>query len=101
MAFYRTVVYLWVTERGNSSPQTLAKDYEIADAISSYWANFIKCGNPNGDGLPVWPKSNDNYGYIELGDDFLGKNGVDEPLEKLILEFITREYQLMDGELYE
>lgn len=76
-------------------------DYEIADAISSYWANFIKCGNPNGEGLPVWPKSNDNYGYMELGDDFLGKNGVDEPLEKLILEFITREYQLMDGDLYE
>lgn len=30
-------------------------DHELASSISSYWANFIKNGNPNGENLPHWP----------------------------------------------
>jgi len=30
-------------------------DQELARTISTYWANFIKNGNPNGQGLPQWP----------------------------------------------
>jgi para-nitrobenzyl esterase len=29
-------------------------DKDLASTISSYWVNFIKSGNPNGPGLPVW-----------------------------------------------
>jgi para-nitrobenzyl esterase len=29
-------------------------DLEMEKLISSYWLNFIKTGNPNGDGLPEW-----------------------------------------------
>ena len=32
-----------------------AVDRELADAVSSYWANFAARGDPNGDGLPTWP----------------------------------------------
>lgn len=30
-------------------------DDALAHTISTYWANFIKTGNPNGKGLPQWP----------------------------------------------
>ncbi|HEV2354974.1 MAG TPA: carboxylesterase family protein [Puia sp.] len=30
-------------------------DYNLADEMSSYWANFVKTGDPNGVGLPQWP----------------------------------------------
>jgi para-nitrobenzyl esterase len=28
--------------------------------MSSYWVNFIKTGNPNGENLPVWPVDADH-----------------------------------------
>lgn len=33
-------------------------DYKIADTMSSYWVNFAKTGNPNGNGLPKWETYN-------------------------------------------
>jgi len=31
-----------------------ADDYKISDIMNTYFANFIKTGNPNGSGLPEW-----------------------------------------------
>ena len=31
-----------------------ATDRRVADQVSSYWVNFVKTGNPNGEGLPEW-----------------------------------------------
>jgi para-nitrobenzyl esterase len=30
-------------------------DYKVSLTLQSYFANFIKTGNPNGKGLPAWP----------------------------------------------
>ena len=32
-------------------------DYKVSATLQSYFANFIKTGNPNGAGLPTWPDS--------------------------------------------
>ena len=29
-------------------------DYELSKNMVSYWTNFMKNGNPNGEGLPEW-----------------------------------------------
>jgi len=37
-----------------SDPHTTRTDMEISEAMSTYWTNFAKYGNPNGKGLPMW-----------------------------------------------
>jgi para-nitrobenzyl esterase len=32
-----------------------ADDYKVSDVMLTYFANFIKTGNPNGEKLPEWP----------------------------------------------
>ena len=38
-----------------NNPQIKPADLEISDAMSTYWVNFAKHGNPSGKGLPQWP----------------------------------------------
>jgi para-nitrobenzyl esterase len=35
---------------GNPTPE----EKELARIMNTYWTNFAKTGNPNGDGVPVW-----------------------------------------------
>jgi para-nitrobenzyl esterase len=34
------------------------QDRKVARMLNGYWANFAKAGDPNGAGLPEWPKHN-------------------------------------------
>ena len=44
-------------------------DRSLADAISSYWVNFAKTGNPNAAPLPLWPKFTEvEPNVLNLGD---------------------------------
>ncbi|MBN2029866.1 carboxylesterase family protein [bacterium] len=44
-------------------------DYDLANAMSSYFATFTRTGNPNGSRLPEWPAYQDGkLEFMELGD---------------------------------
>ncbi len=48
----------------NSNPmmrntQITKADQDISEAMSTYWTNFAKYGDPNGKGVPVWPAFSD------------------------------------------
>jgi len=41
------------------NPQTTKSDLVISEAMGTYWTNFAKYGNPNGDGVAHWPNFSD------------------------------------------
>ena len=44
-------------------------DRRLADLFSDYFVNFIRSGDPNGAGLPVWEQSTDGTNVMLLGTE--------------------------------
>ncbi|WP_339625194.1 carboxylesterase family protein [uncultured Maribacter sp.] len=63
-------------------------DKTIEDALSSYWVNFAKTGNPNGGNLPIWNTYNKQSGNIMvIGDTTLSSK---EGFLKTELDFLGK-----------
>jgi para-nitrobenzyl esterase len=39
-------------------------DWAISDTVSTYWTNFAKHGDPNGPGVPAWPRFTGKGGQV-------------------------------------
>jgi para-nitrobenzyl esterase len=52
------------------------EDKKVAQILTTYWANFAKTGDPNGEGLPLWPEyntQNEEILYIQPDGNLVGK----------------------------
>jgi para-nitrobenzyl esterase len=56
-------------EQPGQRPWTDA-DHRMAGIMSSYLANFVKNGNPNGEGLPEWPQPAKGPAFIRFADGY-------------------------------
>ena len=43
-------------------------DRALSEQFSNYYVNFVRCGDPNSDGLPVWERSATGTELLHLGD---------------------------------
>jgi len=50
------IPYVFGNLTGRNGAAVAPKDQEVAKAMNAYWANFAKTGDPNGEGLPKWPR---------------------------------------------
>ena len=63
------LVYMFGTLKTRDWPW-IQTDHALSDAMVSYWANFVKHGDPNGESLPAWPPFTDAMDdmAMDLGD---------------------------------
>jgi para-nitrobenzyl esterase len=52
------VPFVFDTARAHYGAPLTEADEKVAQEMNTYWANFVKTGNPNGAGLPNWPAYN-------------------------------------------
>lgn len=70
-AFHTSEVPYFMDALAMSKRPFTDADHRIADRLSSYVANFIRSGDPNGPGLPAWPTvSKDAAMTMQVGDTF-------------------------------
>lgn len=67
-------------------------DTRLSDLMQQYWANFVRTGDPNGPGLPMWPAFREpERSYVELaGDGATVKQGLRRAQCDLYAENVTR-----------
>ncbi|SRR6266702_3662576 len=58
-------------------------DYTLSRTMLSYWANFVKTGNPNGPELPNWPRYADSTGNVLMHFDTRTEARPDERTSRL------------------
>lgn len=72
-------------------PFTIA-DTQLSETMLAYWVNFAKTGNPNGNGLPLWPGFSAKENKVILLDSTIssgihpGKEGVEYIYQKSIAQ---------------
>jgi para-nitrobenzyl esterase len=57
------IEYVFETLKSVEGASWTADDFKVSDEMSTYWTNFAKSGNPNGNGLPDWRPYNGQDGY--------------------------------------
>ena len=60
-------VYLYGNIPSESNLYT-ALDRSLSADMKGYFVNFVKTGDPNGEGLPAWPESDGSFKVLEFGD---------------------------------
>lgn len=81
------------SRRGATEPTP--EEEKLAQVMNSYWTNFAKTGNPNGEGLPVWPRY--NIQKEEILDIEVNGNVVAKPdPRKARLDVIEKAFKFRD-----
>ena len=67
-------------------------DYKVSETMESYFANFIKTGNPNGKNLPKWPANNASgiLNYINIDVTTKAQAADDRPRYLFLQQFDSK-----------
>lgn len=81
---------LGMRNRWHGDAPPTAEDRRMADIVTRYWVNFAKHGDPNGPGLPKWPRYERR---TDLLLDLSARISVHEPRRAAQLERLDEGYE--------
>lgn len=92
----RELFYVWDhLDMLHGQPEIKEKQRVLADKVGSYWTNFVKTGDPNGEGLPQWPPYGPGRMHMRIEADELGACGSHYPVgTELIKKMMERAAEL-------
>ena len=67
-AWHSSDLWYWFDTLDNGWRPWEEQDRRIASMMSDYLVNFVKTGNPNGEGLPVWESAQDSKKSLFIGE---------------------------------
>lgn len=88
-------VFNTLNARWGAPADATGEEKELARIMNTYWANFAKTGNPNGNGVPNWPLYNTQKEEI-LDIDVDGKVASNTDPRKAILNVIEKAFKKRD-----
>ena len=68
-AWHSSDLWYWFDTLDNGWRPWTERDRKLASLMSDYLVNFVKTGNPNGDGLPVWETAQKSKKALFLGEN--------------------------------
>ena len=96
MAYHSSELFFAFSSLRENFPPARAwkeADYRLADQMSTYWANFIRSGDPSGADreLPEWKDSSDGS-YMVFSDRPESHRGFMGILDSVISAFVQNNY---------
>lgn len=67
-AWHSSDLWYWFGTLRNCWRPMEEKDFSLSDEMTSYLCSFVKTGNPNTSGLPIWKKCTSAAEVMHLGD---------------------------------
>jgi para-nitrobenzyl esterase len=66
------------------------EDRKLSDEMMDYWTNFAKTGDPNGTGLPQWPRFDKDGGVLHLDSEITAGPDATQARYEFLLKWMPK-----------